>query len=470
MNYPIISEYVEAIKVAEDNFEVLTDLRPVLDADGEPIMTSGNFAVVFKMKDVQTGKLHAVKCFLKEQEGRAEAYRQIAEELEYVNSTFLTPIKYLDKELFVDTSNSDDSEFPVLLMDWVEGKTLDVYIKENINNQYALDILAYQFGKLAAWLLTQPFAHGDLKPDNILITEDGLLVLVDYDGMYVPAMYGCKAREIGSPCFRHPHRTGDIFDEHIDDFSIAYISMSLKAIALNPSLLTDYGGNDRLLFSETDFQNICKSTCLSALQALMYNDDFCTLYGIFMITLAKNKLPSELYRLFNIKKSKKENLKEAVMLYLKGRNFVEEKNYEEAYQIFYSLSKKVYAKGEIVDGVGYICGHVLGENGLAYLYSYGLHVARNYEKAVNLLRKAASNGFSLAQFNLGICYENGWGVKKNRYEAEFFYKKAADQNLGLAKSYFTFQINDLRSYSPSFKDRYIFNDIRKKELVSQLYL
>ena len=121
MNYPLISEYVEAIKAAEDNFDQLKHLRPVWGDDGEPVMTSGNFAVVFKMKDGQTGKLHAVKCFLKEQEGRAEAYQQIAEELEYVNSTFLTPIKYLDKELLVDSANSEDSEYPVLLMDWVEG-------------------------------------------------------------------------------------------------------------------------------------------------------------------------------------------------------------------------------------------------------------------------------------------------------------------------------------------------------------
>ncbi len=117
MNYPLITEYIESIKSAEDNFEELKHLRPILDDDGEPVMTSGNFAVVFKMKDEQTGKLHAVKCILKEQEGRAEAYRLIAEELEYVSSTFLTPIKYLDKELFVDTNASDESEFPVLLMD-----------------------------------------------------------------------------------------------------------------------------------------------------------------------------------------------------------------------------------------------------------------------------------------------------------------------------------------------------------------
>ncbi len=51
MNYPLISEYIEAIKAAEDNFEDLSYLRPVLDDYGLPVMTSGNFAVVFKMKD-----------------------------------------------------------------------------------------------------------------------------------------------------------------------------------------------------------------------------------------------------------------------------------------------------------------------------------------------------------------------------------------------------------------------------------
>jgi serine/threonine protein kinase len=134
MNYPLISEYIEAVMMPEDNFDKLNYLRPVLDGSGQPIMTSGNFAVVFKMEDANSGKLYAIKCFLKDQEGRAEAYRQITEELEYVSSSFLTSIKYLDKELFVDSSNSTETEFPILLMDWVEGRTLDRYIRDNIDD------------------------------------------------------------------------------------------------------------------------------------------------------------------------------------------------------------------------------------------------------------------------------------------------------------------------------------------------
>ena len=256
MNYPLISEYIEAIKSAEDNFKELTNLRPVHGDDGQPVMTSGNFAVVFKMQDVETGKFYALKCFTKEQEGRAEAYHQIADALKDVDSPYLVSLRYLDKELFVDTEQTADTEFPVLLMDWVEGKTLDKYLRENIDDKYALEMLAYRFSLLAQWLIPQPFAHGDLKPDNILVREDSSLVLVDYDGMYVPPMKGQKARELGSPNFRHPLRTEKDFDEHIDDFPLVSILLSLKAISFNPILFEEYGAKDRLLFSSNDYYNI----------------------------------------------------------------------------------------------------------------------------------------------------------------------------------------------------------------------
>ena len=94
MSYPLISEYIESIKYAEENFATLTNLRPVLDDEGNPIMSSGNFAVVFKMKDERNGKSYALKCFIKDQEGRNEAYKHIANELEFVSSEFIIPIKF----------------------------------------------------------------------------------------------------------------------------------------------------------------------------------------------------------------------------------------------------------------------------------------------------------------------------------------------------------------------------------------
>ena len=297
MQYPLISEYVRAIQDASSNLDKLAHLVPVLDDHGEPYRSSGAFAVVFKMQDKSSGKYYALKCFTEEQEGRADAYRQIADELDLLDSPYITSVKYMEKELFVD-SQCEEDEFPVLLMDWVEGETMETYISSNYCNQYAMSMLCYRFGKMAAWLRTQSFAHGDIKPDNIIVRPDGSLTLVDYDGMYVPSMKGSQSPTIGTRDFSHPLRTVDDFDETIDDFSLASIALSLKAISMKSTLLDIYGASDRLLYSENDYRNPSNSKVISALQELMCDKDFCTLYSLFMLALARKELSTCSFRLF----------------------------------------------------------------------------------------------------------------------------------------------------------------------------
>ena len=297
MQYPLISEYVKAIQDAGDNLDKLSYLTPVLDDHGEPYRSSGAFAVVFKMLDKSTGKYYALKCFTEEQEGRADAYRQIADELDLLDSPYITSVKYMEKELFVD-SQCEEDEFPVLLMDWVDGETMEAYIAANYRNQSAMSMLSYRFGKMAAWLRTQSFSHGDIKPDNIIVRPDGSLTLVDYDGMFVPSMKGSQSPTIGTRDFSHPLRTVDDFDETIDDFSLASIALSLKAISMKSTLLDIYGASDRLLFSENDYRNPSNSKVISALQELMCDKDFCTLYSLFMLALARKELSACSFRLF----------------------------------------------------------------------------------------------------------------------------------------------------------------------------
>ena len=305
MQYPLISEYLAAIREAKDNLDTLSHLVPVLDKYGEPYRSSGAFAVVFKMKDEQTGKCYALKCFTEEQEGRAEAYRQIAEEFEFVDSSYITSVKYLEKELFVD-SNCEDEEFPVLLMDWIEGETMETYVAANYTDTHAMSMLCYRFCKMAAWLRSQSFAHGDIKPDNIMVRPDGTLTLVDYDGMFVPAMKGQKSPTIGTKDFSHPLRTIDDFDETIDDFALASIALSLKAISLNPSLLDQYGASDRLLFSAADYLDLSKSKTFTALQGLLTDEEAITLMSMFLLAKAKKNLSMCSFRLFGVQKPKEE--------------------------------------------------------------------------------------------------------------------------------------------------------------------
>ena len=353
MQYPLISEYLAAIREANDNLDKLSHLVPVLDKYGEPYRSSGAFAVVFKMKDEQTGKCYALKCFTEEQEGRAEAYRQIAEELEFVDSSYITSVKYLEKELFVD-SNCEDEEFPVLLMDWIEGETMETYVAANYTDTHAMSMLCYRFCKMAAWLRSQSFAHGDIKPDNIMVRPDGTLTLVDYDGMFVPAMKRQKSPTIGAKDFSHPLRTIDDFDETIDDFALASIALSLKAISLNPSLLQTYGASDRLLFSAADYIDLSKNKTFTALQGLLADEEARILMSMFLLAGARKNLSMCSFRLFGVQKPKEEEVWSTEVTDEDLENAVEDEfgvKYSKDWKRLLRAPKKLKDKYSIRDGV-----------------------------------------------------------------------------------------------------------------------
>lgn len=305
MQYPLLSEYVSAITHASENLDQLKHLEVVQDEHGEPYRSSGAFAVVFKMRDPRTGQLYALKCFTEEQEGRAEAYRKIEEELEVAGTTYFTSMRYYERELFVDSSVSSESEFPVLLMDWVEGSTMELYIREHYRDSYAMEMLCYRFCRLAAYLRSQPFAHGDVKPDNIMVSDTGTLTLIDYDGMFVPSMQGESSPTLGTEEFRHPLRTPELFDATIDDFALASIALSLRAIALDSQLLDLYGAPDRLLFSASDYRDLAQSKVMQAIWRLVGDKDLCKLVGLFVLAHAEQSLASTSFQLFSTTRPEK---------------------------------------------------------------------------------------------------------------------------------------------------------------------
>ena len=67
---------------------------------------------------------------------------------------------------------------------------------------------------------------------------------------------------------------------------------------MNSSLFATYGASDRLLFSENDYRNPASSKVISALQDLMCDKNFCTLYSLFMLALARKELSECSFRLF----------------------------------------------------------------------------------------------------------------------------------------------------------------------------
>lgn len=421
MNYPSISDYIEALRDAEDSLSELKDLRLVYDDQGHPIMSSGNFAVVFKMQ-APTGEYHALKCFLRDQEERSERYRLIAEELQYVQSTYLVKFRYLESELFVDVPNTEGEEYPVLLMDWVDGIPLDQYLKTIINKSYEKDLLAYRFSLLARWLVTQPFAHGDLKPDNICVCDDGSLVLLDYDGMYVPALSGRKPLEQGSPHYRHPLRSTLPFDEHIDDYSLSLILLSLRAIAFDETLYVRYSSSEYLLLSEQDQLNPYTSPVFKELNRLVLSLDFIDSYHTYLKSLQDTTYYLEARHL---------QLLDPILMYRRAAEMGDPKGMYKL-GVCYDFGQGGITKDEAKAVEWYQKAAEAGDAeamirlGACYNFAHN-GLTRDEAKAVEWYQKAAEAGNAEAMNSLGTSYVFGrGGLTKDEAKAVEWYQKAAE--------------------------------------------
>lgn len=121
-------------------------------------------------------------------------------------------------------------------------------------------------------------------------------------------MKGQKSPTIGTKDFSHPLRTIDDFDETIDDFSLASIALSLKAISLDSSLLQTYGASDRLLFSATDYLDLSKSKIFATLQGLLADVETRTLLSMFLLASAQKDLSMCSFRLFGLQKPKEKEV------------------------------------------------------------------------------------------------------------------------------------------------------------------
>ena len=421
MNYPSISDYIEALRDAEDSLSELKDLRLVYDDQGHPIMSSGNFAVVFKIQ-APTGEYHALKCFLRDQEERSERYRMIAEELQYVQSTYLVKFRYLESELFVDVPNTGGEEYPVLLMDWIDGIPLDQYLKTIMNNGYEKDLLAYRFSLLARWLVSQHFAHGDLKPDNICVRDDGSLVLLDYDGMYVPALSGRKPLEQGSPHYRHPLRSTLPFDEHIDDYSLSLILLSLRAIALDETLYVRYSSHEYLLLSEQDQLNLYTSPVFKELNRLVLSLDFIDSYHTYLKSLQDTTYYLEARNL---------QLLAPILMYRRAAEMGDPQGMVRLEGTFF-YEQGGLTTDEVRAAERYRKAADAGDEtamcnlGVCYEYGQG-GLTKDEAKAVEWYRKAAEAGEATAMCNLGVYYEYGkGGLTKDETKAVEWYRKAAE--------------------------------------------
>ncbi|MFH8579108.1 hypothetical protein [Streptomyces zaomyceticus] len=266
--FPTGANYVEALQNPTLCFED-PDLKhgtvqqsPVLG----PKAISGNFASVFSVT-APGGQRYALKCFTRDSSTLEARYQAISRQLSDLKPTRLSQpwpvgIEYLPRGVLVA-----GHWYPALKMAWVEGTSLITWIDRNVRDAPAVLRTAERFAALVADLEKLGVAHGDLQHGNLLVAADGTLRLVDYDGMYVPALKGQGATENGHRNYQSPTRTSSDFGPAMDRFSAWVIYLSLVATATDPTIwdqLHDDQG-EFLILKEDDFKEPRSSLAWSLL-------------------------------------------------------------------------------------------------------------------------------------------------------------------------------------------------------------
>src|SRR6266542_3589217 len=257
MRLPQPTDYNEAIQNPQHCFsdDELRRGTVVLTPLGLPLAHSGNFADVYQVHGADGSQSWAVKCFTRKVEGLQQRYQAVSEHLHHAALRFMVDFRYLEEGIRVH-----GQWYPVLKMRWVEGRTLNVFVREHLDRSSLLEQLARMWVRLARQLRQAGLAHGDLQHGNVLLVArdraDRLaLRLIDYDGLWVPALATRPSGEVGHPNYQHPQRLREgVYDADMDRFPHLVIYTALRCLAAGGKALWDIHDNgENLLFRAKDF-------------------------------------------------------------------------------------------------------------------------------------------------------------------------------------------------------------------------
>lgn len=250
--------------------------------NGNPVYYTGGFTVVFPVSTKH--EKWAFRCWHTEIGNVRERFKTISGYINKLKSSYFCDFYYCDEGLVVD-----GKIFPTTRMKWINGDSINEFIRKNSNNKEKLLSLAEKFLAMTEFLHENRIAHGDLQHGNIIIENDEIK-LVDYDSLYVPGLDGQSDIIIGKAEFQHPKRSRlKIVSEKLDYFSELVIYLSIIAIAHKPSILEEYSIDDSLLFQANDWQDLENSNIFRTLNDIT-NDDITLLLFILKDYLKENDI------------------------------------------------------------------------------------------------------------------------------------------------------------------------------------
>ncbi len=275
MPWPQATDYNAAVQNPRLCFgdDDLRQGQVVGDPFGLPRPHSGNFADVYQVQGADQ-QSWAVKCFTRPVAGLHQRYQAISDHLRQTQRAFMVEFRYLEEGIFVR-----GQAYPLVKMRWVEGFRLNEFIREYLDKPGLLERLAHLWIRLGRELRDAGMAHGDLQHGNVLLVPGSksaslALKLIDYDGMFVPALADTPSGEVGHPNYQHPQRLREgAYDSQVDRFSHLLIYTALRCVQVGGmELWQRYDNLENLLFREEDFRQPGQSRLLRELWDLKDRD------------------------------------------------------------------------------------------------------------------------------------------------------------------------------------------------------
>lgn len=276
MPWPLSQDYNEALQNPQTSFSdpELRQGQVAVNALGIPQPCSGNFADVYAVAGAASNTKWAVKCFTREVHGLRERYSEISSYLQQVRLPFTVDFQYQEQGIRIA-----GRWYPILKMHWVEGFTLNLFVRDMLDKPAMLDALGQIWLRMARRLREAKIGHCDLQHGNILLvpgsTPSSLAVkLIDYDGMWVPGLANVPSGEFGHPAYQHPQRLREgAYKPEVDRFSLLVIYCALRALRIGGRQLWErYDTGDNLLFGQQDFEAPARSPLLAELLRMNHTE------------------------------------------------------------------------------------------------------------------------------------------------------------------------------------------------------
>lgn len=194
---------------------VVRNRYEVLEKIGE-----GGTAIVYKAKDKLLERFVALKVLKEDYNNDVEFVEKFRKEAMAAASLSHTNIVNI-----FDVGAEDNINY--IVMEYVSGKTLKELIKENIRLSYQQTItIAIQIASALECAHKNELIHRDIKPQNILLTEDGIAKVTDFGIAKVAGSVTItnSSQIIGSAHYFSPEQAkGSVVDCKTDIYSLGIV-------------------------------------------------------------------------------------------------------------------------------------------------------------------------------------------------------------------------------------------------------